>query len=81
MKANTIPSYGTHEAIRMVPEFPFILSTVCSQLRSEFGHGVTWKTGAAYVTLKDYSTVAVPRRFLKSAMAKFGNAVLRVRES
>lgn len=79
MKAGQIASFAVHEAIAMVPEQPQILARVVSQLRSEFGHGVSWKTGAAYVTLRDWTTVAVPRRRLNAALRKYGQFVRSVR--
>lgn len=79
MRAMQIASAATVAAIAMVPEQTQILARMSSQLRTEFGHGVTWKSGAAYLTMKDFSTVVVPMHRLKSALRKYGQAVSSVR--
>lgn len=79
MKAMQIASANLHRAVAAIPERPSILSTLYSQVRQPMGHGVQWRTGAAYLTLRDYTMVAVPKIRLKSALAQFGRNVLRVR--
>lgn len=78
MKAAQIPSLATHRAVAAVPEEPGILAVVVSQLRTEFGHGCSWRTGAAYVRLQNGELVVVPSRFVKAVVKKYGRFVQSV---
>ncbi len=79
MKIRQIASVGVHHTMPQVPERRAILAAVLSRVRQAMGHGVTWKTGAAYLTLRDCSTVAVPRRTLAATLRQIGPLVPSVR--
>jgi hypothetical protein len=74
-----VATVGMHRAVDAVAEDPQRLADVVSTLRFKTGHAASWRSGAAYITLKDFQTVVVPRRLLKSALKQLGSAVLSVR--
>lgn len=79
MKIRQIASSGTHAQIVAVPERPDMLQYVGSQLRVTFGHGVAWKSGAAYVTLRNGDMVAVPKHCLAKTVKQYGEFILSIR--
>lgn len=78
MKAVAIASVATHRAIPEVPENPAILSTIVSQLRTEFGYGCAWKRGGASIMLRDMTRIVVPRHQLKTILERLGSFVWTV---
>ena len=72
MKAVAIASVATHRAIPQVPENPAILALIVSQLRTEIGHGASWKRGGSSLILVDMTRLVVPTYQLKTFVQRIG---------
>lgn len=74
-----IATVAQHKAETRVVLDSNVLAQVGTAIRQQMGYGVSWKSGAAYITLKGGELVVIPQRKLAATMKKYGAYVESVR--